>query len=125
MLRPQGVLFLDTGVSHDFVDRWAPGMTQWYEASEHMFVFSVKGLQCLLERSGFRIEFLDRHFERSMARRLIKRARNTVVAFLSRCVFSVLLGRSVVGGMKGEVELPFGSTMLVAARRVDSVVGGR
>src|SRR3954469_13662028 len=40
VLKPGGLLFLDTGLGDDVLERLLPGATQWYDAPQHLFVFS-------------------------------------------------------------------------------------
>ena len=60
VLKPGGLLFLDTGVCDDFAARWVPGLIQWYHPPEHLFVFSTHGLRHLMTRAGFAVAALDR-----------------------------------------------------------------
>src|ERR1039458_4070865 len=59
-LRPGGHLLLDTGVVDDWLDRLLPGVVQWYDPPQHLFVFSVDGMRRLLGACGFEIVGVDR-----------------------------------------------------------------
>ena len=39
VLRPGGLLLLDTGIGNDWLDRTLPGVVQWYDPPQHLFVF--------------------------------------------------------------------------------------
>jgi len=53
VLEPGGRLFLDTGIGDDWLDRTLPGRVQWYDPPQHLFVFSSKGLELVLEKFFF------------------------------------------------------------------------
>jgi SAM-dependent methyltransferase len=116
VLKPDGLLFLDTGLAADFVEKWTPGLTQWYESPEHLFVFSRKGLEKLLNQSGFVLLNVDENFERSLNRRLIKYIRNRSLAFCTGLIFRTLLGKQTFSRMRMESKMPFGSLIFLIAR---------
>ncbi|MGR3304141.1 MAG: class I SAM-dependent methyltransferase [Candidatus Scalindua sp.] len=64
VLKPGGLLFLDTGIGHDWLDRLLPGFVQWYDPPQHLFVFSLDSISILLPKAGFQFENIDPCFER-------------------------------------------------------------
>ncbi len=120
VLKPGGYLFVDTGLAGDFVERHAPGLVQWYDPPQHLFVLSRRGMVKLLQHSGFELIKLDTNFERSRARRLVKGVRNRFLAAAGACLFRTALGADAYRRMRMESKLPFGSLMFVVAR-----LGGR
>jgi len=80
LLKPGGHLFLDTGIGHDWLDRMLPGVVQWYDPPQHLFVFSSKGLRKMLQSADFSIIRLDECFERSSFRRALRVVQNGAVA---------------------------------------------
>jgi acetyltransferase-like isoleucine patch superfamily enzyme/SAM-dependent methyltransferase len=116
-LKPDGLLFLDTGLIGDVVDRCAPGLVQWYDAPQHLFVFSRRGIEEMLEKAGFTLLHFDAHFERTPLRRVIKYGRNRALALVIGGLFRLALGRSAYARMRIETKMPFGSLMFVVARR--------
>ncbi len=80
VLKPGGYIFLDTGIGYDWLDRRLPGCNQWYDPPQHLFVFSLKGVQSLLKQSNFSTLKIDTHYERSAIRKWIKIMRNAVSA---------------------------------------------
>jgi SAM-dependent methyltransferase len=115
VLRPGGLLFLDTGLADDFVDRMAPGLVQWFDAPQHLFVFSATGLKRLLDEAGFSVLKVDPNFERSLVRRIAKLTRNRMLALAGQCLFRPALGRQVFQRMRMETKLPFGSLIFAVA----------
>lgn len=116
-LEPGGQLFLDTGLAGDLVDRWIPGMTQWYDPPQHLYVFSRGGIEHLLAEAEFTLKSFDPHFERSPGRRAAKYLRNRLVAVGGRCLFRAALGRDGYRRMRMECKVPVGSLMFVVARK--------
>ena len=116
VLKPRGYLFIDTGLADDFLDRHAPGLIQWYDIPQHLFVFSRSGIERLLSESGFEVVAVDANFERSRLRRLVKCFRNRLLVAASACLFRVALGANAYGRMRMESKMPFGSLMFVVAR---------
>jgi acetyltransferase-like isoleucine patch superfamily enzyme/SAM-dependent methyltransferase len=119
ILKPDGLLFLDTGLIGDAVDRWAPGLVQWFDAPQHLFVFSRRGMEKLLQDAGFHLLYFDANFERTPLRRAVKYLRNLLLAFGGGGLFRIALGRAAFDRMRMETKMPFGSLMFVVARRKD------
>lgn len=116
LLKPGGLLFLDTGLAGDFVDDWAPGLIQWYDPPQHLFVFSRTGMEKLLRDAGYALEKFDAHFERSRTRRCMKFVRNCLLVLMGAGIFRLGLGKSGYARMRMEAKMPFGSLMFLVAR---------
>lgn len=114
VLKPGGRLLLDTGIGHDWLDRNLPGLTQWYNPPEHLFVFSGDGLRIALEKAGFVVERHDRSFERSGVRRLLKGARNALLTLGLKVAAGA--GRLNTGGFT-MTRYPVGNLQSAVARK--------
>lgn len=114
VLEPGGVLLLDTGIGHDWLDRLLPGVNQWYDPPQHLWVFSREGLEKALMSAGFSVESVDPCFERSGLRRALRIARNGVLAAGLR-VAATLGGMSI--GPFGFTRYPLGNLMSAIARK--------
>ncbi|MDZ4755148.1 MAG: class I SAM-dependent methyltransferase [Phycisphaerae bacterium] len=91
VLRPGGKLFVQTGIGDDWLERLLPGVNQWYDPPQHLFVFSAPGIQACGERAGFDLAHIDCWYEYSQSRRVVKFVRNGATAFMLRAVAT--LGR--------------------------------
>ena len=91
ILEPGGQLFVQTGIGDDWFDRLLPGVNQWYDPPQHLFVFSAPGLARSLQLAGMECVFLDSKYDRSTARRAARFVRNSIVGVGLRAVAS--LGR--------------------------------
>jgi SAM-dependent methyltransferase len=89
VLKPGGKLFVQTGIGDDWLDRLLPGVNQWYDPPQHLFVFSANGMKRSAERTGFRLEHLDTWYDISRRRRYVRAIRNGVAACLLRGVAEV------------------------------------
>jgi len=118
-LKPGGLFFFDTGLVGDFVDRHAPGLVQWFDAPQHLFVFSWRGLERLLADCGFSVLDHDLNYERTRRRRLVKTIRNRSLALAGKLLFRFALGSETFERMKMETKMPFGSLVSVVARARD------
>lgn len=117
VLKPGGLLLLDTGIGHDWLDRLLPGVNQWYDPPEHLYVFSAEALRLGLEAAGFRLVDLDRNFERNLPRLLARTLRGFVAALALR--LAAELGRAT--GKRGAfnfTRLPMGNLMSGVARKL-------
>jgi len=114
LLKPGGRLFLDTGIGDDWLDRLLPGVTQWYDPPQHLFVFSEDGMRRLLSDAGFIDIRIDRCFERTQLRKVVRIVRGAVVASALRLVSD--LGRLRTGRFEFR-RYPLGNLMSVRARR--------
>jgi SAM-dependent methyltransferase len=113
VLRPNGLLFLDTGIGDDFTDRMLPGVNQWYDPPQHLWVFSRAGLTNVLQNAGFEVLSLDTSFERSCARRLARVIRNSATAVALRAVGCATRLKSYP--FEG-TKFPLGNLMLAVGR---------
>ncbi len=118
VLKPDGLLVFDTGLAGDYLDRHAPGLIQWYDPPQHLFVFSLAGLELLLKQSGFSIISCDKNFERTSGRRLLKYVRNKILVTVTAGIFRAALGKRQYQRMRMESKMPYGSLVMIAARRV-------
>ncbi len=114
MLVPGGYLFLDTGVGDDWLDRLLPGVNQWYDPPQHLFVFSIAGMRRCLEVAGFEVVRVDSCFERTQWRRVARMARAFGLAAGLRMLAT--LGRMRIGP-EPSTRFPLGNLMNVIARR--------
>jgi 2-polyprenyl-3-methyl-5-hydroxy-6-metoxy-1,4-benzoquinol methylase len=73
LLGPGGILALDTGVADDYLDAHIKGNVQWFDAPQHLFVFTARGMEQLLEEAGFEVLHADYCYERSWLRRATKK----------------------------------------------------
>ena len=119
-LRPGGLLFCDTGLGGLPEEKGLAGYNQWYDAPEHLFVFSGPGLRTLLERAGFEVIHVDYNAERSRVRRIIRYVRHAALCRLSLWILRPLLGRAAFLTMKRSAKWPIGRLMLMIARRPDA-----
>lgn len=115
MLKPGGVLLMDTGIGDDWLDRLVPGRVQWYDPPQHLFVFSGAGLAKAVEKAGFAVVHHDLCFERSASRRLIRNVRNGVTAAILR--FGAELGRLKRDAFES-TRFPMGNLQSIVARKV-------
>lgn len=117
-LKPGGLLFLDTGLGNERFEKFLPGHSQWYDAPQHLFVYSVEGLKSLLNNAGFNIIKIDKNFERNFLRRIIKYIRHFILCFGSYLLLSPLIGRSGFAAMKKESKWPIGKLIQIIAKKI-------
>jgi SAM-dependent methyltransferase len=89
VLRPGGHLLLDTGLGDDWLDRLLPGVTQWYDPPQHLWVFSEPGMRVALRAAGLEAVSIDRSFERSRVRRCVRALRAGAAALGLRAVSEI------------------------------------
>lgn len=116
-LKPGGILLCDTGLGAAPWEGRLAGYSQWYDAPEHIFVFSRTGLLTLLSRAGFDVVHADDNSERNRFRRVLRSVRHAAVCQLSSCLFRPLLGRAGFQAMKTTAKWPIGRLLFVAARK--------
>lgn len=119
-LKPGGIVLCDTGLGNVFWEKLLPGHSQWYDAPQHMFVFSEKGLVALLEKAGFRIIHVDTNFERSLLRRYLRWIRHTGLCVLGGFVIAPFLGKRGLLKMRQESKWPIGRLITVIAQKTES-----
>lgn len=117
VLKPGGLLFLDTGIGFDWLDRLLPGMNQWYDPPQHLFVFSAAAMHLTIQDAGLIVEDFDACFERNRIRRLARMWRGYVAAFGLRAVSE--LTRSTGSGPFLFTRFPLGNLMSVVCRKPD------
>ncbi|HEY7117077.1 MAG TPA: class I SAM-dependent methyltransferase [Tepidisphaeraceae bacterium] len=112
ILKPGGRLLCDTGIGDDWLDRLLPGVAQWYDPPQHLFVFSRGGMMRAMEAAGFSVAHLDPAFDRTPARRIIRKLRNGTLAAGLR--ISAAAGRMKPGEFPF-TRYPLGNLMTVEA----------
>ena len=122
-LRPGGVLLCDTGLGDAPWESVLPGYNQWYDAPQHLFVFTERSLCLILRNAGFEVLAVDTNFERSLARRIIRRTRHTLVSVSAYLATRPLLGSRAFQTLKQQAKWPIGRLMsVVATPREDATV---
>lgn len=116
-LKKNGLLFLDTGLGDSKLEKLLTGHSQWYDALQHLFVFSEKGLKILLENSEFGILKIDRNFERSRLRKVIRFIRHFYFSFISFLLLRPILGRAGFNAMQKESKWPIGKLIHIVAKK--------
>jgi len=112
VLKPGGRLFCDTGIGDDWLDRLLPGVAQWYDPPQHLFVFSRGGMIKAMEAAGFSVRQIVPGFDRTPLRRWVRKVRGAVLAGGLR--FSAALGR-MRSGTFTFTRYPLGNLMMVEA----------
>lgn len=116
-LKDGGVLILDTGLGAAPWESVLAGYSQWFDAPQHLFVYSEQTLVGLLRDAGFSVERVDRNFERSLLRRLVKHARHAVVCVVSFALLRPGLGKTGFLRMRCETKWPIGRLISIIARK--------
>lgn len=116
-LKPGGILLCDTGLGHVGWEKLLPGHSQWYDAPQHLFVFSENGLIRLLERCGFSIIHVDTNFERSLVRRWGRWFRHVALCLTGWAFLGPLLGAHGVQNMRQYTKWPIGRLISVVAQK--------
>jgi SAM-dependent methyltransferase len=116
-LKPGGILLCDTGLGHNVWERFLPGHNQWYDAPQHLFVFSEQGLVSLLEQCGFSIIHCDTNFERSWMRRWVRWFRHALLCVVGWMVLAPLLGRQGLQHMRQGAKWPLGRLISIVAQK--------
>lgn len=116
-LKPGGILLCDTGLGDACCEKYLPGHSQWYDAPQHLFVFSRQGLLTLIENAGFKVLITDTNSERSLMRRFIKVLRHTLICLFGFVVLTPLLGRDGFFTMRENSKWPIGRLMMVVAQK--------
>lgn len=118
-LKPGGIFLCDTGLGNVFWEKFLPGHNQWYDAPQHMFVFSENGLLALLEKAGFRIIHVETNFDRSVLRRYVRWIRHVALCLAGRFFIAPLLGKRGMQKMRQEAKWPIGRLISVVAQKVE------
>jgi SAM-dependent methyltransferase len=114
ILAPGGLLFITTGLGNDWLDRLLPGVNQWYDPPQHLFVFSADGMRTSFERAGLELVFLDQNYDRTKVRSLARFARNAVTGTMLRLAAEV--GR-LDSGRFAMTRFPMANYLFAVARR--------
>ena len=116
VLAPGGLLLLDTGIADDWLERLLPGVTQWYDPPEHLYVFSREAMTRALAAAGFDVIDFDGNFERSTARLAARTLRGFVAAAGLRIAAEI--GRCTGTPENfNAIRFPLGNLMSVVARK--------
>ena len=116
-LKKKGYLFLDTGLGNDKFEKFLTGHSQWYDALQHLFVFSEKGLKILLAQAGFDILKVDKNFERSRIRKYTKFTRHLFISLSSYLLLRPILGKTGFMTMQKESKWPIGKLIQIVAQK--------
>ncbi len=116
-LKPGGILLCDTGLGHNAWESVLPGHSQWYDAPQHLFVFSENGLIRLLEQCGFSVVHLDTNFERSLVRRWLRWLRHFLLCLVGWVFLSPLLGKHGLQNMRQQAKWPLGRLISIVAQK--------
>ncbi|XZE34031.1 class I SAM-dependent methyltransferase [Pirellulaceae bacterium SH501] len=114
LLESNGMLHLDTGNGHDWLDRFLPGVNQWYDPPQHLYVFSVAGLLHLIKNSGLDPVRIDRAYDRSRTRRSVRFLRDSMFTFVVRCLSE---GLYLSKSMSRITRFPVGNLQSISARK--------
>ena len=114
VLAPGGLLFLDTGIGNDWLDKLLPGYVQWYDPPQHLHVHSKQSISILLEKCGFKVVKVDTLFERSAFRKYLRIMRGIVGGVSLRIASEI--SRIKVAEPFEFTRFPIGNLMQVVAR---------
>jgi SAM-dependent methyltransferase len=114
LLKPGGYLFVDTGLGDDWLDRCLPGVNQWYDPPQHLYVFSACGLKILLEQTGFSIIRVQRAFDRTAIRYVVRGIRAACAAVSLRTVATFCRFHS---GRFEFTRFPLGNLISITAQK--------
>lgn len=114
-LKPGGFLFLDTGLGNVKEEKYMAGHSQWYDALQHLFVYSETGLRLLLENSGYKILSINKNFERNILRKMVKLFRHKYLCYASYIFLKPILGNSGFKSIKEEAKWPIGRLIQIIA----------
>lgn len=114
VLKPGGMVIMQTGAGDDWLDHLLPGVNQWYNPPQHLFVFSVPGLAECMRQAGLEPVHADPNHERTTKRLIARNLRNGVSAALLRVVSKLARLNS------GEFEMtkfPMGNHQIAIGRK--------
>ena len=117
LLKPGGHLFLDTGLGDLLWERFLAGHSQWYDAPQHLFVYSQKGLTILLKKAGFAIKAVDTNWERNQLRKHIKSLRHSWLCLSSFIATRAVLGKGGFLKAKEGAKWPIGRLVSIVATK--------
>lgn len=116
-LKKDGCLFLDTGLAYSRIEKFLTGHSQWYDALQHLFVYSESGLRILLDKCGFEIIKVDRNYDRSFIRKSIRLIRHSYISLLSFALLRPVLGSAGFKSMQTESKWPIGKLINIVAKK--------
>lgn len=116
-LKPGGYVLLDTGFAGPKAERILPGHSQWYDAPQHLWVFGEGGLTNILRNAGFDVIRVDRNFERSPLRRVVRWIRHTAICLSAYAATRMLLGTTGFQACRRSTKWPIGRLISVIARK--------
>jgi len=119
VLKPGGFIFCDTGLGNCAFEHFLPGHNQWYDAPQHVFVFSRGGLVTLLEKAGFEIIDVDTNYDRSSLRRYVRWIRHSALCLMGGLILIPLLGTRGFRKMRQEAKWPIGRLISVVAQKME------
>lgn len=114
VLEPGGFVFITTGIGNDWLDRLLPGVNQWYDPPQHLFVFSARGMRTCLELAGLEVVSIDQSYDRTRMRRVARLVRNAVTGTLLRVAAEA--GRLDAGAWE-MTRFPLANYLFAIARR--------
>lgn len=117
-LKPGGLFYLDTGLGNDRFEKFLSGHSQWFDAPQHLFVYSVEGLKKLLDNAGFDILTINKNFERNYPRSIIKFLRHVVICLGSFIILRPVLGKTGFTAMQKESKWPIGKLLQITAKKI-------
>lgn len=115
VLRPGGLLAIDTPLVGDTCERLFAARSHWVCPPEHLHVFSAAGLRLAAERAGVDVVLSAPFFERSHIRWLARRGRNLAVA--ARGGVSWLRSRQRWLRDRSTIETQAGDIQFLVARK--------
>jgi SAM-dependent methyltransferase len=114
VLKPGGLLIVNTGTGDDWFDRLLPGVNQWYNPPQHLFVFSAPGLAECFRQAGFQMVDQIPNYDRSAKRWIARFVRSAVTGALLRVVST--LGR-LDSGEFALTKFPMGNHQVAVGRK--------
>jgi SAM-dependent methyltransferase len=114
LLSDDGIFLFDTGLSDNFLDNILPGVNQWYDPPQHLYVHSKKSIEFILKSTGFDIIYFDSSFERNIVRKYFKFFRNILFAISLR--FFYFIFRADFNGVN-KTKFPVGDLMFFIVKK--------
>jgi SAM-dependent methyltransferase len=104
-----GYIALDTGLSNEWESKWLKGNVQWFDAPQHLWVFTAAGMRQALDRAGYDLAYEDLHYDYALSRRLGR-------FFLSLGMAAATRALNRVVNLEDR-KIPFGHTGLWIAKK--------